>query len=278
MLRIDSGAYQTLIHSLSNNAVRTERSSPSDAARTTGTKTSDTVTTSDAGGRELGHLQLINERQNRAAVQIRQDGRQMERADQLLARMKNELYQIVKIYPPYPPGQKDRVKFLRSFNGLRQEIEQLTIPPDSKWQGTVPDRTVPKAQPENIPGAPSGDAASLPHPVPQAGSGTGTFTLPELPDMATDAEIQTAMDRIDKAIVTVAEKRERLAQETVQFNGQQGYEAKTAEFGKRSSEPWTFTVHGDGTAAQKSGEIRSDVANQTGGMLGRQAPAAELLG
>lgn len=78
----------------------------------------------------FGRLQAINEHSNREALRIR--------ADQRNAEMKETQFRIIKNYPPYPIDDPERVKFLMSFNGLKREIEQMTIPPDSKWQGSVP--------------------------------------------------------------------------------------------------------------------------------------------
>lgn len=37
---------------------------------------------------------------------------------------------IVKNYPPFPPGDSQRMEYLKGFISLRQQIEQLTFPPD----------------------------------------------------------------------------------------------------------------------------------------------------
>jgi len=55
-------------------------------------------------------------------------------ADQAMAAIEGHLDQmieIVKLFPPYPEGDnaEERIRMLRSFNGIRQLIDQLTIPP-----------------------------------------------------------------------------------------------------------------------------------------------------
>ena len=75
----------------------------------------------------LGRLQGINEQANREALRIRGEQQNPEREE--------EPIRFIKNYPPYPSGDSERVKFLRNFNGLKREIEQMTIPPDSKWMG-----------------------------------------------------------------------------------------------------------------------------------------------
>ena len=62
----------------------------------------------------------------------------IEKADQALAdineelkKAKEDLTRIVKMYPPYPQGSKERAKLLSSYLGLRKQIEKLTVPPDN---------------------------------------------------------------------------------------------------------------------------------------------------
>jgi len=55
-------------------------------------------------------------------------------ADQAMAAIEGHLDQmieIVKLFPPYPEGDnaEERIRMLRSFNGIRKLIDQLTIPP-----------------------------------------------------------------------------------------------------------------------------------------------------
>jgi len=74
-----------------------------------------------------GHLQAVNAGLESVAISIRG-------ADQAMAAIEEHLDQmieIVKLFPPYPEGDnaEERIKMLRSFNGIRQLIDQLTVPP-----------------------------------------------------------------------------------------------------------------------------------------------------
>jgi flagellin-like hook-associated protein FlgL len=79
-------------------------------------------------GRSIdGHLQAVNSGLESVAISIRG-------ADQAMATIEDHLDQmieIVKLFPPYPEGDnsEERIRMLRSFNGIRQLIDQLTIPP-----------------------------------------------------------------------------------------------------------------------------------------------------
>ncbi len=274
MLTIEPGANQTPAANNNYTVIRADQSPQSDTGGKINASGGDTVTAASARSHfEFGQLQQINDRLNRTALHIRDDDRQMEKAGQLLSQMKQELYQIVKVYPPYPPGEPERIKFLRSFNGLRQQIDRLTFPPPDKWAGKTPGVSPPRyeaGQPAqtDIP-APVHDFAPLP-----AGSGNvpapqPDFSVAELPDRASNAEIEATMHQIDKALSTVAARREQLASQAATISQAQGQDAKAAIFKESSSEAWDLALPGEKAAEQKSGVARREVA---------QVPASSLLG
>lgn len=65
--------------------------------------------------------------------------RAIEDLDKHIERMKSKLESIVKNYPPFPADSSERAQYLKSFIGLRMEIEQLTIPPDKDAERIVAD-------------------------------------------------------------------------------------------------------------------------------------------
>ena len=74
-----------------------------------------------------GHLQAVNAGLETAAISIRG-------ADQAMAAIEehiDQMIEVVKLFPPYPEGDnsEERIKMLRSFNGIRRLIDQLTVPP-----------------------------------------------------------------------------------------------------------------------------------------------------
>lgn len=79
-------------------------------------------------GRSIdGHLQAVNSGLESVAISIRGADQAMEAIEDHL----DQMIEIVKLFPPYPEGDnsEERVRMLRSFNGIRQLIDQLTIPP-----------------------------------------------------------------------------------------------------------------------------------------------------
>lgn len=68
----------------------------------------------------------------KAATVVREVGATVEKADQLLSKMEEKLGAVVKMYPPYPVDNPERVSLLNSFGGLRRQIDALTFPSPEK--------------------------------------------------------------------------------------------------------------------------------------------------
>ena len=66
---------------------------------------------------------------NKAADVVREVASTAEKADQLLGGMEEALGAVVKMYPPYPVDNPERISMLNSFGGLRRQIDALTFPP-----------------------------------------------------------------------------------------------------------------------------------------------------
>jgi len=64
-----------------------------------------------------------------AAATVRETGNAVQQATGLLAKAKQGLTEIVKMYPPYPVDSAQRAAILNEVSGLRKQVEQLTFPP-----------------------------------------------------------------------------------------------------------------------------------------------------
>ena len=82
-----------------------------------------------------GHLQAVNSGLESVAISIRGSDQAMATIEEHL----DQMIEIVKLFPPYPEGDnaEERIKMLRSFNGIRQLIDQLTIPPGDDLGQTI---------------------------------------------------------------------------------------------------------------------------------------------
>ena len=97
-----------------------------------------------------GHLQAVNSGLESVAIGIRGADKAMEAIEEHL----DQMIETVKLFPPYPEGDnsEERIKMLRSFNGIRQLIDQLTIPPqDDLGQAILSDPALNPDVPDSWP-------------------------------------------------------------------------------------------------------------------------------
>jgi hypothetical protein len=105
----------------------------------------------------FAQLRTRQEVLNQAASTVRDVGNTAKEAEQLLGKMEEDLTAVVKMYPPYPLDNPERVSLLNSFGGLRRQIDALTFPPPEalaavdKVLGTQEDSTVAtEVRPESL--------------------------------------------------------------------------------------------------------------------------------
>lgn len=87
-----------------------------------------TPSTDQVGG-VFSRLRVSQDALNQAASVVREVGHVAGQADRLLGRMQEDLSTVVKMFPPYPLDNPERISFLNSFAGLRKQVEALTFPP-----------------------------------------------------------------------------------------------------------------------------------------------------
>jgi len=112
---------------------------------------------------------------NSAADTVKHTNSALNAAGTIISKMRQQLDGIVKNYPPFPPGDTQRMKYLEGFMSLRKELEQLTFPSDN---------------------------------------GRLAATIPALPtnpaDDTSDAPIHEALSSLDSAAGMIAAQRQRL--------------------------------------------------------------------
>jgi hypothetical protein len=133
--------------------------------------------------------------------------------------MKSDISAIVKNFPPFAPGSEERLKLLKSFNSLRQQIDALTIPrppEDGDYRKIMAD---PSAFPEagGVTVTLSSSEISITLAPREVHTGPGGLDIPTLPDTApndaTDAQIYKAINNLDTARATLGNKQTGLAEE-----------------------------------------------------------------
>jgi hypothetical protein len=147
----------------------------------------------------------------------------------LIPKMKSKLTTIVKVYPPYPPGSQEREQLLKSYAGLRREIEQLTIPPSYQFaQKILSDPTQDSgAGDQNITIGENGPSVTI-HSQPINLGPTG-LNIPDLSVTATDEQVSAALTSLDSAQGTLNQKREGLASDSYAV-------ARTVEFAVKNTQ------------------------------------------
>lgn len=186
----------------------------------------DTVSMKQSEGyQQYIQLQHIHEQMGQTAIGIRTTSQQLSKAGHALSQMKAELNGIIKNYPPFAQGDPQRIKYLRTFNGINKQIEGLMLPPDDRWYGKTP-----------------GDTSS---------GSSGKFAVPALPEQATDGQINAAIGRIDEAMQSVEIRQRQLAGYASSVSQATVQEVGKAAVGQASM-GWDLSFKGDTSAEQQS--------------------------
>lgn len=134
-------------------------------------------------------------------------GRLINQADQTLSRqqavlsgMHDQLQGILKQFPPYGAEDPQRIAYLKSFSGLKKEIESLQFPRDSQAEQGLPKGVVLPSQSSVGKGIPDLSGASV-----------------------SDQQVAQAAGQIQTALAQVTRQREVLAQSVQAALGGSGY-------------------------------------------------------
>lgn len=122
----------------------------------------------------MGKIDALNEEKNMMAKNIRETDTALRGISDSVDRMKANLEKIVKNWPPFPSDSAERKQYLMSCVSLRKEIEGMTVPPPPK---PVYERN--QIVWDNL-----------------GVNGRGKFTVPEITETATDAQLKTALGKI----------------------------------------------------------------------------------
>jgi hypothetical protein len=83
------------------------------------------VTTSDTRFSELvGRKEELNQ----SARDVRAANQTLDQADEILQKIEQQVT-MVKNYPPFPPGNEDRMNYIQGLTSLRKQMEAMAIPP-----------------------------------------------------------------------------------------------------------------------------------------------------
>lgn len=166
-------------------------------------------------------LQTKQDVLNSASATLRELGGTLKDAGKLLGEMEQDLSKVVKIYPPYPKDNPERISMLNNISGLKRQIDELTFPPPAELQALA--GVFGKADAK--PGEPA-DSASDTAVDAVATAREKMWDIPTLdPKAAEDDELKSALETIQKAQSLLEEVQVGMWQDVVEFVR----EADTAE-------------------------------------------------
>ena len=156
------------------------------------------------------NFQKFHENSNVSAKSIRAKDNALTQIEESLKKAEKPLTEIVKLFPPFPPGSEERVKMLKSFNSYRKLINKLTFPPIE----------------DNL----SGDIVAQPHFSEEIGHGEDRPALQPLPgdtkehlniqglsETADDKEIRNVLEQITDGKKSVLDRKIRLFEKATEI-------------------------------------------------------------
>lgn len=142
--KINAGDFNIKINyksiSLSHKGPDTYKKNPVNAVNDTDTSINNV--------QELENIFNIKSTLNNIARHIRTANNTLNKMNNLIEKSKDNLQEIIKNFPPFPPGNEERVKRLKSITALKKQINELTIPaPEKEIWDILPEKnkTVPNS-------------------------------------------------------------------------------------------------------------------------------------
>ncbi|CAH2032602.1 hypothetical protein [Trichlorobacter ammonificans] len=137
----------------------------------------------------LEKIGSVTELLNSTAKSLRETGTSLKLSSDMIAQMKEQLGKIVKNFPPFPPESAERRDILMSYQAIREQINQMTVPP---------------------PPAPVYErVAYLWHDLFPTGRRSSVNT-PELSPTATDSQVKQAEEQLTFTRAAVTQLRESI--------------------------------------------------------------------
>lgn len=86
----------------------------------------------NVGARQGAYAALASAKDDAALVakQVKDTRNTLQQANSVLGELADST-QMVKNFPPFPPGNDQRLNYLKGINGLRKELDALTYPPQA---------------------------------------------------------------------------------------------------------------------------------------------------
>lgn len=221
-------------------------------------------------------LWRTNETLSGVATSVRSADIAMEDINADIEQMKASLDAIIKNYPPFPPGSQDRIRFLRMFNGLREQIDKLSAPEDDAGARQIMADTT--AVPGNWTVPMNDQGASITIRKQDVSTGTFGLNIQGLAELATDAEIVAARASLETAQVTLRSKQAAMGTDAAAITNSQSYNTTISTTQQTDAEGFTIADMNDAAANYKSMELKNALALQSvSNMTNMHGQLLELL-
>lgn len=152
-------------------------------------------------------------KQNQVALTVRAAQSTMQQIGMRINQMEDTLGELVKQYPPYPPGSEERIALLRKVSTFRKQIEELTFPPLKDENASVRSITDTNLGLKTVtPTVEStGDeGAGYPLPAMAGEYGLMQHPIPELAEDAPDGQIKASIVRLRQTGALIQRQRNEL--------------------------------------------------------------------
>ena len=189
---------------------KTSQTNKSDSGGVQGTPAATTPSTDRI---LINNLEGANEEIREVARQIREVDQTMDVVTQNLEKMTTSLETIVKQYPPFLQSDKERVTALRQFIGLRQMIDQLTVPASEDTPAKIlgDKKQYPQAGDWEFPSGKGREQLTIRHqPV---HSGADGLDLPDLSIDSSDTSVKEALGHMAKSHERLQQRRHAFAKD-----------------------------------------------------------------
>lgn len=149
-----------------------------------------------------GQAQQARSSSNAAAGRLRSMDTQLQAVAHHIQRMSEDSRSFRKNFPPFPQGSEERERVLNSFQAIRRQIEQLTIPPPREKMAQVsPDEK----------GALTDRASQLLQGFEALLQSIGT-RIPDVPDGSSAAAFKALQEQLESLLAFISDKRAELVQ------------------------------------------------------------------
>lgn len=155
----------------------------------------------DRNRRDFGKLETIKAEHQAFARMVRKMDHQMEKLGHHLEKMKARISDIIKQYPPFPPGSEERIQRLKSINSIRKQIDELSFTVNLELKVLF------QADNEKS----EARVAEIDPPQSPSGSQYLQVRLMDIDDNATDTDLDTAFEQLAQKQQAIIQKREELS-------------------------------------------------------------------